>query len=142
LFWLELKFNTHGRHMSLQWNDGYKIGDEDIDAQHQQLFKLVNTVLAAKDKGTLTNCAMALFQYTREHFAHEEQLMKRLQYPAMTAHKAQHESLISRLSEVAARIANNTLDHQVLEAFLSDWLLNHIATSDVKLAAYIHANVE
>jgi hemerythrin len=104
------------------------------------LFKLVNTVLAAKDKGALTSCAMALFQYTREHFAHEEQLMKRLNYPAMAEHQTQHDNLISRLSEVSARIANDTLNHLVLEAFLSDWLLNHIATSDVKLAAYIQAN--
>lgn len=126
--------------MSLHWNDGYKIGDEDIDAQHQQLFKLVNTVLEAKGKEALTLCAMNLFQYTRKHFAHEEQLMKRLEYPAMASHQAQHEGLISRLSEVAARIANGTLDHQVLETFLSDWLLNHIATSDIKLAAYIHTH--
>jgi len=85
---------------------------------------------------------MALFQYTREHFSHEEQLMKRLNYPAMAAHEAQHNSLISRLSEISARIANDTLDRVVLEAFLSDWLLNHIATSDIKLAAYIHAKVD
>lgn len=126
--------------MSLEWKDSYKIGRADIDAEHQHLFKLVNTVLAAKDKGALTACAMALFQYTREHFAHEEQLMKRLNYPAMLEHQTQHDDLISRLSEVSARIANDTLDHLVLEAFLSDWLLNHIATSDVKLAAYIQAN--
>lgn len=126
--------------MSLEWKDGYKIGHEEIDAQHQHLFKLVNTVLVAKDKVTLTACAMALFQYTREHFAHEEQLMKRLNYPAMAAHQAQHNSLISRLSEVSARIANGTLDHAVLEAFLSDWLLNHIATSDFKLAAYVQTS--
>lgn len=128
--------------MSLEWKDGYKIGHDEIDAQHQQLFKLVNTVLAAKDKVTLTACAMALFQYTREHFAHEEALMKRLDYPAMATHQTQHESLISRLNEVSARIANGTLDHQVLEAFLTDWLLNHIATSDIKLANYIQASVE
>ena len=128
--------------MSLEWKDGYKIGHDEIDAQHQQLFKLVNTVLAAKDKATLTACAMALFQYTREHFAHEEALMKRLDYPAMAAHQAQHESLISRLNEVSARIANGTLDHQVLEVFLTDWLLNHIANSDIKLATYIQATVE
>jgi len=128
--------------MSLEWDDGYKIGHEEIDAQHQHLFRLVNQVLAAKDKVALTTCAMALFQYTREHFSHEEQLMKRLNYPAMAAHEAQHNSLISRLSEVSARIANNTLDHAVLEAFLADWLLNHIATSDTKLAAYIQANAE
>ncbi|MBK1683476.1 bacteriohemerythrin [Rhodoferax fermentans] len=128
--------------MSLEWKDGYKIGHDEIDAQHQQLFKLVNTVLAAKDKATLTACAMALFKYTREHFAHEEALMQRLDYPAMAAHKAQHESLISRLNEVSARIANGTLDHQVLEVFLTDWLLNHIANSDIKLATYIQATVE
>lgn len=126
--------------MSLEWKDNYKIGHAEIDAEHQHLFKLVNTVLAAKDKVTLTGCAMALFQYTREHFAHEEQLMKRLNYPAMAAHQTQHDDLISRLSEVSARIANETLDHAVREVFLSDWLLNHIATSDVKLAAYIQAN--
>jgi len=128
--------------MSLQWKDGYKIGHDEIDAQHRHLFKLVNTVLAARDKVVLTACAMALFQYTREHFAHEEELMKRLNYPAMAAHEAQHNSLISRLSEISARIANDTLDRVVLEAFLSDWLLNHIATSDIKLAAYILAKVD
>lgn len=126
--------------MSLEWKNSYKIGHEEIDAQHQQLFKLINKVLEAKDKGALTAGAMALFQYTREHFAHEEQLMKRLNYPAMAGHQAQHDSLISRLNEVAARIANDTLDHAVLEAFLSDWLLTHIATTDIKLAAYIQAS--
>ena len=60
----------------------------------------------------------------------------------MAAHEAQHNSLISRLSEISARIANDTLDRVVLEAFLSDWLLNHIATSDIKLAAYILAKVD
>jgi len=33
--------------MTLHWQDSNKIGDADIDAQHQNLFALVNTFLAA-----------------------------------------------------------------------------------------------
>ncbi len=53
--------------MTLLWQDSYKIGDADIDAQHQKLFDLVNTFLAATDKAGLTLGAMRLFKYTREH---------------------------------------------------------------------------
>ncbi len=128
--------------MSLKWKDGYKIGHDEIDAQHKQLFSMVNDLLAATDTAGLTTGAMALFKYTREHFAHEEQLMRRINYPAMANHQAQHDSLISRLNEVAARIANETINREVLEAFLSDWLLNHIATTDTKLATYVRLNGE
>jgi hemerythrin len=85
---------------------------------------------------------LALFKYTREHFAHEEQLMQNLKYPEFASHLAQHDGLISRLNEVAARIANETINREVLEGFLSDWLLNHIATTDTKLAAYVRLNGE
>lgn len=123
--------------MSLQWKVDYKIGHDEIDAQHKQLFNIANDLLAATDRAGLTTGAMALYKYTRQHFAHEEQLMKRLNYPAIAGHLVQHDGLISRLNQEAARIASGTVDRDVLEAFLSDWLLNHIATSDTKLAHYI-----
>ena len=123
--------------MTLQWQDSYKIGDADIDAQHQQLFNLVNTFLAATDKAGLTLGAMSMFKHTREHFAHEESLMRKLKYPAIKAHVAQHNALLSRLNAVADSIYKDTLDRADLEAFLSDWLAQHLATSDAKLAAYV-----
>ncbi len=134
--------NALGFDMSLEWNDAFKIGNVEIDAQHQQLFSRVNDFLAAKTKAKLTACAMEMFRYTREHFAHEESLMKSLKYPALADHLAQHNDLLSLLSEVAGNIAKDTINCDDLEAFLSHWLLGHIATSDQSLAFYVKSGAK
>lgn len=95
--------------MTRHWQDSYKIGDAEIDAQHQKLFDLVNTLLAATDKVGLRLGAMSLFKDTREHFAQEESLMDKLKYPAIKAHVEQHNALLSRLNAVADSICKDTL---------------------------------
>jgi hemerythrin len=128
--------------MSLEWMDGYKIGHDEIDAQHQELFRLANKFLNATDKVTLTECAMGLFLYTRTHFDHEEQLMKSIGYPAIEMHLAQHTELISLLNDVASNIEDESMDMQDLEFFLSAWLIGHIGSSDTKLAAYVDLRIQ
>ncbi|MDR3367777.1 bacteriohemerythrin [Rhodoferax sp.] len=123
--------------MSLEWTDGYKVGHDEIDAQHQRLFSLVNDFLAAKDKVGLTVCAMALSKYTYEHLAYEESLMSKWQYLEATDHLTQHNSLISLLDDVVQSLPKNNFNIDDLEAFLSDWLLLHIAAADQKLAIYL-----
>lgn len=123
--------------MTIAWDDVYKIGDAQIDHQHEQLFGHINKLLAASDKPALTAGAMALFKYTREHFTHEEQLMKKIRYPAISAHIQQHNDLISKLSIVALSISHETLKKSELEDFLKGWLFNHIRSSDTKLANYV-----
>lgn len=123
--------------MSLEWNDGYKVGHDEIDAQHQRLFDLVNDFLAAKDKVTLTVCAMSLFKYTCEHLAYEERLMDKWQYPETADHVAQHNDLISLLDDVVKSLPKVTFNLEDLDAFLSDWLLVHLSSSDQKLAIYL-----
>ena len=73
-------------YMTIRWTDADKIGHEQIDAEHQQLFELVNQFLQASDKGSLTLNAMGMFKYTREHFTHEEDLMRELGYPSIRDH--------------------------------------------------------
>lgn len=128
--------------MSLEWIDGYKIGHDEIDAQHQELFKLANKFLNAKDKVNLTECAMGLFKYTRVHFKHEEDLMHEIGYPAIEMHLAQHTELISLLNDVAHNISDDSLDMGDLEFFLSAWLIGHIGSSDVRLANYVNLHAE
>ena len=123
--------------MSIRWTDTYKSGHEQIDAEHQQLFELVNQFLQASDKGSLTLNAMGMFKYTREHFTHEEDLMRELGYPNIRDHVRQHNELLSRLNGIAENIANDTLDKPDLASFLSHWLLNHIGSADAELAGYI-----
>ena len=123
--------------MAIQWKDAYKVGNAEIDAQHQEIFRKANAFLDAMDDATLTNCAMGFFQYTREHFKHEETLMRELNYPAIAGHIQQHIDLLERLNDIASKIAGKELTYKDLEYFLTDWLLIHIRIYDTKLAAYI-----
>jgi hemerythrin len=128
--------------MSLEWKDSYKIGHDEIDDQHLKLFGMINDLLAARGTAAMTDSAVKLSDFTIWHFSNEEKLMKSIAYPEMDSHVAQHQSLLSRLTEISDRIANGTIDRLVLEAFLTDWLLKHIASTDSKLAIYVHLNAE
>ena len=126
--------------MAIAWIDSYVIGDPVVDAQHQQLFKLANRFLDAKDKGALTLCAMELYKYTREHFQYEEALMRKFSFPDHKAHMEGHNRLIARLNLVGNSIENNTLNMQELEEFITDWALYQIPNEDAKLASYVRDN--
>jgi hemerythrin len=126
---------------SFSWRDSYSIGHADIDAEHQQLFRLANAFFETVDKASKMDCAMRLFRYTREHFDHEEALMREIDYPAMSVHIDQHNALISGLNDVAASIAKDTLQSEQLKKFLTSWLVGHIVTFDTKLSAYIKFKV-
>lgn len=122
--------------MGFIWRDSYSIGNASIDAEHKQLFKLADAFFNADDHLKKTDCAIRLFKYTREHFEHEEQLMRDMGYPEFLAHAQQHTQLISRLNEVAEKIANDTLSSAELKTFLTAWLVGHIVTFDTRLSVY------
>ena len=123
--------------MSIEWKSSYAIGVAEIDAEHRELFRIANSLLTAKTCTEQTTCAMGLYQYTNFHFKHEEQLMRRIDYPGYDEHYAQHEDLISRLNVIAQHIAIGTLDAFNLDKFMTHWLLTHIRLSDTKLASHI-----
>lgn len=123
--------------MTIVWKDSYKIGDAEIDAQHEELFKLANQFLAANDKATQTLCAMQLYAYTRKHFEHEENLMRQIGFPGLKIHREWHNRLITRLNRISLSIEKNTLDKQELENLINEWALDHIPYDDAQLAAYI-----
>ena len=126
--------------MTIQWNDSFKIGDAEIDAQHQRLFAIINRFLEAVGDAEVKRTAMSLYEYTREHFDHEERLMRRIKYPEVSAHVGQHNLLISQLNAVSLKIADGTLVRQQLESFVAGWLDDHIKNYDLKLAAYMPAD--
>ena len=123
--------------MAIDWLDSYCLGHPEIDAQHQTLFELVNRLLAATEKASLTDAIVKLVEYTRAHFAHEETLMLAIGYPHTVVHVDQHLTLLSKLNNVAELIANYTFDVATFKSFLSAWMLNHIETLDAQLVTFI-----
>ncbi len=128
--------------MTFIWRDSYFIDHAEIDAEHQQLFRLVNDFFEASEKIRKTECATRLLQYTCEHFRHEEMLMQDIGYPAMPAHVEQHHLLIGRLHEAVDKVEKDTLNASELQKFLTAWLVGHIVTFDTKLSSYVHRKQE
>jgi hemerythrin len=87
----------------LEWKPEYSVGVAKLDTQHRKLFDYVNELEQAMRKGqgraVLDKILANLSAYTREHFATEEELMRRTGYPAYAQHKAAHETFVKRVRE-------------------------------------------
>jgi hemerythrin len=125
--------------MKIDWKDSYKIGNADIDAEHEMWFEVINRFLEATDKESLVLCETQMYRYTQVHFAHEEKLMRRINYPGIRDHIEQHNALVAKLYGITLQIASDTLDRNEWRNYLSSWLIKHIATTDTRLAAYVQS---
>ena len=123
--------------MTIEWQDRFNIGNQQIDHQHQQLFVIANHFLTATTKEDQLRCAENLFEYTRNHFSYEESLMKKFNFPEVEQHIRSHHALLSRLEALNSTILADSLDANELQAFIQHWALFHIPTADAKLAEYM-----
>jgi len=137
LNWVEAEISQFSTR--LQWKDSFKIGDQEIDEQHRELFNRATYVLAATSHEGQVIAAMRLFQYMRTHLSHEEELMRRIQYPDFEAHAREHHALIVGLNAISLKIASENLVKADLEKFIGDWFLRHMETADTDLARFANA---
>lgn len=135
LYWVESRIKQTSK--LLTWQERYTIGDPVIDEQHQEIFLRAGDVIAALTRDGQTMSALRLQRYAHTHFSHEENLMRRLDYPDIEEHTLQHQQLVQRLEAVTRNIANDNLVKTELEELISHWLLSHIASADAKLADYL-----
>ena len=127
----------------LVWEDEYKIGNEEMDAQHLILFALLNQLTVNIDNDRAGECLAdvitALGGYIDYHFAHEEALMRAWDYPDIDAHSAKHVQFAAEVKHLQAQAHSGDM-HKVairVRAFVLDWLLGHILGSDREYAAFI-----
>lgn len=123
--------------MTIAWNDSYDIGDVQINHQHRRLFALANHVLRSTEKAELLDCVVRLFQYIEEHFAYEEALMEKVNFPMLADHVQSHQRLIARLESLSGEELDDAAYKAALESLVRDWALGHIPHEDAKLAEYL-----
>jgi hemerythrin len=93
----------------------------ELDAQHQQLFRLLDRVeenvgLGPKHPATLAAVA-DLVGYADNHFFVEESLMRMLGYPDYEAHVADHDRLRDELDDFRLGAFNECVAVELLELF-------------------------
>lgn len=126
----------------LVWADKYSVGIPTIDRQHQQLVAIINELHDAMLQGQ-GNAAMGqildrLIHYTKVHFDTEEALMRRAFYPALDAHKKEHDALTGQVVDFREQFVNTNamLTIKVMN-FLKDWLVHHIQETDMKYSDHL-----
>ncbi len=119
----------------LAWSDDLDVGNPMIDSDHRHLVALVNQLAEAlstrEAPAELGRILGELLTFTTAHFAREEQLMQRIGYLDFAAHKSQHDGLLSDIAKLQRSFHRGEIAlSEKSSAFLCEWLLRHIRTSD------------
>ena len=129
----------------IHWNQDLCVGIEEIDEDHQTLVKYLNELFVACAAGqgpaVLKSTLENVKAYTRTHFAHEEDVMRKVKYPGVEEHLRDHAFLISELDDLIEAFdqePNHDLSNKTLQ-FLEDWLLHHILEEDKKIGRFMGA---
>lgn len=126
----------------IEWNDSFSVQNLAMDQQHQHLFELLNQLHAAmsqgKGKETLPKVFDSLVQYTKSHFAAEEVLLQKYNYPGLVLQKRQHAELIAQVVRLQNQYLAGDLGSSIeTRDFLKQWLIEHIQGSDQKYGAFL-----
>ncbi len=123
--------------LRIDWNETYSIGIPELDAQHQLLFNIANSIPETVDEKKARTCIVRLFKYAREHFATEEDEMRRVGYPKLDEHIRIHDALISNLSDVAMAPLDTEEANIAFKKFALHWIVDHIMIRDKDIARHI-----
>jgi hemerythrin len=128
-----------------EWSDEFSVGVEEIDDDHKRLLRLLNELQTAVEAGerreVLGKVLDGLLHYVSYHFAHEEELFLRTNYPGYKAHERKHRALTDTAHAIREDFqlsASMALPPQVLE-FLKNWLCEDILGADRDFGAYFNA---
>lgn len=124
------------------WKDFYSVGEPSLDAQHRQIFGAINELHEAMQKGkdhaVLKPILDRLLQYTLAHFEHEEQVMREHEYPDFAQHKALHDRIRRRTSDLREHACLVT--GRELLYFLKEWWVGHIQGLDKKYMPFLEVS--
>jgi hemerythrin-like metal-binding protein len=123
----------------ITWKDYYSVGEDSLDAQHQQIIGMINDLYVAMETRTAhverQKLLDLLVQYTMTHFQHEEEVMQACKYPDFTNHKAEHDKM--RRRTLAFRTNLSLVTAHDLLSFLKEWWTTHIQSEDRCYSPYL-----
>lgn len=126
----------------LHWSSDLNTGIDVIDKQHQRIVDYLNELSEANDHGDVKATNHVIFElvdYTLTHFAFEEELQERANYPFLKAHKRVHEIFTKRVAEFQKRAEAGENVAPELLSMLKIWLVNHIKGDDADYAESVKA---
>ncbi|WP_338091380.1 bacteriohemerythrin [Sneathiella limimaris] len=122
---------------ALIWTDDLRVGVDEIDQDHQQIFVLINRASRLSlEKGQVAEIIEQMIAYTRYHFKREEVIMQIAGYPDIDNHLNGHRKLEEQVDELAKSWRDQPTPETLhkLQHFLRDWWRSHILARDISIA--------
>lgn len=129
----------------ITWDQSYSVKVKRCDEDHQKLFALLNALYDAmrvgQGRSVLQQIVGELSAYTQTHFQAEEALMEKAKYPALPAHRLEHQRFVARVTEFQKDLNGSTGGNSVaVLEFLKDWLAKHIKKLDQSYSSHLNAH--
>lgn len=129
------------------WKEKYKIGVEQIDQQHEELFRRVADFVTTlrspvewSEKVEKVNTTLEFMKdYVVIHFHDEETYQRKIGYEKLDAHIKIHNNMVQYVVEFAEHYERTGCNEMLMQQFagkLLAWLINHITEEDQKIADY------
>ena len=125
------------------WRDSYLVGNELIDNQHKELFRIVEELVSSLQKETtktdfktnLIKTIVFLKGYVVKHFTEEEEFMQSKGYADLERHITYHVELTQDVLNYERELVETDFSIPVVKKFLgfvNVWLIQHVAGIDQK----------
>ena len=127
----------------LTWNHACTVGVRAMDDQHGILMDTMNELRMALMRGAgreqLSEVLDRLIEFTRMHFASEEQMLERSGFPGLAAHRSEHQRLLAQILEANHRaLHGEKLQVRALLLILRDWYTVHIENVDKEYGPWLN----
>ena len=119
----------------LSWSPQYSIGNDLIDTEHEELFRLINAFhdlwQEKRDRQSIAVLLNQLIAYAEMHFQHEEVIMLDAGFPRLAEHQQIHESMVETIFKLRQTFEqdDNHLEMNAMK-FIKAWLVEHIIQND------------
>ena len=128
----------------ISWSDELSTKVRVFDDQHKKLIGLVNDLYAnmsqGKGKEVMQKTLSGLVDYTKTHFASEEEMMTRHKYLGYLSHKTEHDRLTKQAADLLQKLqAGEPVMSVHVMRFLKDWLEQHIMKIDKQYGPFLNA---
>ena len=130
-----------------EWNDSFLIGIEELDHEHKVLIndinKLHEEMVGNEVKSEIQKYLGEIYMHMQAHFALEEHVMKEHEYEFFDEHKREHEEFLEDYTECMLQFLNGAdiSSKNPIEECLQQWVVDHITTSDKKMALMVQDKV-
>ena len=145
----------------LLWRDEWLLDIDSLDQEHKAIVDSLNRLVHAWCSGNDADSNVVqeqkgrrekephalideLMSATKEHFTHEEEMMRKEAYPGYAMHVREHTMLLAELkSTLTTNLMHgcSTTNKNMLDA-LKSWYIDHVSRSDKDFANYMRSRAD